>query len=195
VIEEKEPQQELHQDKDDDDDDDDDDDESESEEVIQQSSKQAQSFGDVMRAKIMEARMKYDPKKPEGTSKQNKKSSKSDAPLESKPKMKKLSFKRGPSNETSDSIPLPRRKFAVSESKVLEKLAGFKKDLAGPVTTEDDEWKSHSLVFEKESRVIDPMMRKDEQYEVLDPLRNSRMKEKTWHERRLDVGSKKSEKW
>jgi len=184
-------------DDDDNNDDDDDDDDSENEEVKQQSSKQAQSFSDMMRARIQEAKNKYYPKKTTTTTNAQGKTANNDneAKEESKPKLKKLSFKKGPSVSTKDSIPLPRRRIGANETKILQKLELFRKALTGPISSEEDEWKTHAMVFEKESKVIDPMLKTEEHYDVVDPLRNSKNKEKSWHERRLDKGSKKSEKW
>jgi len=124
-----------------------------------------------------------------------------------KPTYKKLRLKkRTDAVEIDTNIGPPVRKQlsrrGVSENDVLKKLEAFKQNLKATPTTEDESWKGHALVFEKESKVIDPMSRNEGQYEYYDPLKDARkgsaaalQVQKSWHQRRLDHSQKSTEKW
>eukprot|EP00727_Mastigamoeba_balamuthi_P008568 m51a1_g4333 putative peptidyl-prolyl cis-trans isomerase cwc27 homolog (537) ;mRNA; r:146118-147934 len=100
---------------------------------------------------------------------------------------------------TGEEVEIRRRpKRSANEDAVLARLEGFKKRLAvssllgkrdgdgkddaqqkvarvrnGELEADSSGWLSHELVFEKQSRVIDPMARPDEQYETFDPRKHS----------------------
>jgi len=109
-------------------------------------------------------------------------------------KESRLSFKRTGTTEGEEEVTRRRNHGSMSESSILAQLDKFKKALKEKPKNEDEEWKSHSLVFEKEVNRIDPMRRKEEKYEVYDPLKGEKEKIANYHQRRL-AKTKNLEKW
>ncbi len=111
-------------------------------------------------------------------------------------------------------------KGRLPDEKVLGKLEAFKQSLKAPVSTvtkqtdhaedEDEEqheadaddlnegndmtWKATVLKFGKESKVKDPMARKDDVYTTFDPLKLANVPSISSHQRKL-LAQKKLDKW
>jgi peptidyl-prolyl cis-trans isomerase SDCCAG10 len=171
----------------------------------------ALSFDEKMRAKILVKRQMYDKDKPKvrkdeqqgkDQAKDNDKD-KTKLPEDNRLKKSKLSFKKtsvaSPDGDTAPPARAPKHRRVTDERQVLVKLEKFKGVLKETPNSEEDSWKSHELVFEKEPKVVDPMMRNDDNsYVVYDPLKKKGMtggdkKMPSYHQRRL--GSKNTEKW
>eukprot|EP00026_Physarum_polycephalum_P007875 Phypoly_transcript_07945.p1 GENE.Phypoly_transcript_07945~~Phypoly_transcript_07945.p1 ORF type:complete len:483 (+),score=118.55 Phypoly_transcript_07945:83-1531(+) len=176
-------------------------------------------FGERMRAKILAKRKKYEPEAPAKKPAQKKESDddsddddddsdgtgpnglKKEVDEIYRRKESKLFFKKAVQTEASDTLSTAHKRHTgkLSEQSIMDKLNKFKKNLRAEPQGEDDEWKNHSLVFEKEVNRIDPFAReKGDGYAVYDPLKSQKEKQKhsnaNFHQRRL-AAVKNTEKW
>jgi len=87
----------------------------------------------------------------------------------------------------------PRKRVVVSASTSVDSIYG--EETMDPDELEDvkdNSWMVHSLTFEKERKVKDPM--REDKYTSYDPLKYKDVKPMSQHKRRL-LGMKNEEQW